>query len=259
MPQQFRDGLAPRDGAYPRCAPGRRAAPNLPGRRLAVYLSGGHFKPEAILSRAAALLELSEGEFAGDLGWYQPLESLADSFYPSQHEIGYLQAAALVKFMVNTWDWEAFNAFYRDIHPHTSGSHAQAIDVALRAHFDLSFSELEKIFLEELSRQEVKSEDLLDLSLTVEFYESVRRYQQHLDPSAYFMTAWLPDRSEMQRRGIVADFVRRPSAPANIILEGMLVDAHQHLLAGRYAAAELALANLQVELDRQILEAALAY
>ena len=226
---------------------------------LAVYLSGGHYKPEAILARAAALLEINEGEFAGSTGWYKPLEPLADSFYPAQHEIGYLQAAALVKFMVNTWGWEAFNAFYRDIHPHPSGSHAQAIDAALQVHFDLSFSQLEQMLLEELGRQEVTQEDIQDVRLTIEFYESVRRYQQYMDPSAYFMTAWLPDRAEMRERGIVADFVRRPTAPANIILEEMLVDAHQHLLAGRYEATEMALANLQVELERQILEATMAY
>ena len=238
---------------------GGELRPTLLVEGLAVYLSGGHFKPEAILARAAALLEIDEGEFAGDMGWYQPLESLADNFYPAQHEIGYLQAAALVKFMISTWGWEAFNDFYRDIHPHPSGSHARAIDQALQYHFKLSFSQLEQMFLEELSRQEVTAEDIHDIQLTIEFYESVRRYQQHLDPSAYFMTAWLPDRREMQERGLVADFVRRPSAPANIILEEMLVDAHQHLVARRYETAGLVLANLHVELDNQVLHPAPVY
>jgi hypothetical protein len=238
---------------------GGELRPTLLVEGVAVYLSGGHFKPEPILSRAAALLELSGGEFTGDMGWYLTLESLADDFYPAQHEIGYLQAAALVKYMVNAWGWEAFEAFYRDIRSHPSGSHAIMIERALQKHFQVSFSQLEEMFLEELKRQKVTSEDIQDVRLTVEFYESVRRYQQHLDPSAYFMTAWLPDRNEMRERGIVADFVRRPAAPANIILEGMLVDAHQHLLAGRYQAAELALANLQVELDSQILETAQTY
>lgn len=225
---------------------------------LAVYLSGGHFKPEAILSRTAALLEIQDGEFAGDMGWYLPLETLADNFYPAQHEIGYLQAGALVKFMINTWGWEAFDAFYRDIHPHPSDSHARAIDTALQAHFDIDLSQLEEQFLDELDRQPVTSRDIQDLRLTVGYYESVRRYQKHLDPSAYFMTAWLPDRGEMQKRGIVADFVRRPFSPPNIRLEEMLVEAYHHLLDGRYAEAEVELANLQVELERQILEAALA-
>jgi hypothetical protein len=238
---------------------GGELRPTLLVEGLAVYLSGGHFKPEPILPRAAALLEIQDGEFAGDRGWYQPLETLADNFYPAQHEIGYLQAAALVKFMVNTWGWEAFNDFYRDIRPHPSDSQARAIDEALQAHFDLRLSQLEGMFLEELARQEFTGDDIQDVRLTVEFYESVRRYQQHLDPSAYFMTAWLPDRDEMRQRDIVADFVRRPMDPANIILEEMLVDAHQHLVDGRYQAAEMVLANTRVDLERYIMETDPAY
>jgi hypothetical protein len=226
---------------------------------LAVYLTGGHFKPEAMLSRAAALLELSGGELEKEMGWYKPLIPLTDNFYPSQHEIGYLQGAALVKFMVQTWGWEAFSVFYRDIQPHSSGSQSGAIDAALQAHFDMSFSELEQKFLEELKRQEVRPEHIQDVRLTVDFYDSVRRYQQHLDPSAYFMTAWLPDRGEMQARGVVADFVRRPVEPANIILEEMLVDAHRHLMEERFEAAELVLGNLHAELDAQVYEPMPAY
>lgn len=77
----------------------------------------------------------------------------------------------------------------------------------------------------------------------------MRRYQQQLDPSAYFMTAWLVDRREMQERGIVADYVRRPTAAENILLEEMLVDAHQRLISGDYSGTELALGNISAALD----------
>ncbi len=79
---------------------------------LAVYLSGGHFKPEPLMLRAAVLLEM---------GGYLPLDKLANNFYPSQHESGYLEAGALVEYMVETWGWETFSAFYRDIHPGPEG------------------------------------------------------------------------------------------------------------------------------------------
>ena len=46
---------------------------------LAVYLTGGHFKPEPLGPRAAALL---------DLGWYIPLTTITDDFYNQQHDIG---------------------------------------------------------------------------------------------------------------------------------------------------------------------------
>jgi hypothetical protein len=216
---------------------------------LAVYLSGGHFKPEPILPRAAALLLLSNQNSNSELGWYKELIPLTDDFYPAQHEIGYLQAAALVEFMIDTWGWDGFFTFYRDIQPHPSESQAQAIDLALLKHFEVSFVELEQMFLEELRRQEVTVGDIQDVRLTVEYYDSVRRYQQELDSSAYFMTAWLVDRRVMQERGIVADYVRRPMAPENVLLEEMLVEAHRHLVNGDYAAANLALEYVNAELD----------
>jgi hypothetical protein len=225
---------------------------------MAVYLSGGHFKPEEILPRAAALLQLPSSDAESELGWYVELASLAENFYPSQHEIGYLQAAALVDFMVRTWGWEDFTSFYRDIHPHPSGSQVQAMEVALQKHFEIDFAQLEQMFLDELRRQPVTPQHVQDVRLTVAFYDSVRRYQQILDPSAYFMTAWLLDWREMQERGIVADYVRRPVAPENILLEEMLLEAHQHLISSAYGEAELALEDLQTKLDELLLAADLA-
>ena len=88
---------------------------------LAVYLTGGHFKPEPLAPRAAALLPPEVGcrqdpKRVCGLGWYIPLTRLVEDFYQEQHEIGYLQAGALVEFMVENWGWEAFFEFYRDIH-----------------------------------------------------------------------------------------------------------------------------------------------
>ena len=85
--------------------------PSLLVEGLAVYETGGHFKKEPLMPRAAALLPGETG-----LGWYIPLAELADNFYLSQHEIGYLEGATLIEYMVNTWGWDAFSSFYRDIH-----------------------------------------------------------------------------------------------------------------------------------------------
>ncbi len=73
---------------------------------LAVYLTGGHFKPEPLGPRAAALL---------DLGWYISLSNVANDFYNQQHDIAYLEAGSLVKYLVETYGWSAFNQFYRTI------------------------------------------------------------------------------------------------------------------------------------------------
>ncbi len=228
---------------------GGELRPSMLVEGLAVYLTGGHFKPEPLIPRAAALLEPVEQEAGLGLGFYLPLEPLSDDFYRSQHEIGYLQAGALVEYMVETWGWEAFSDFYRDIHPHPSGESSQAIDAALRQHFDLSFAQLEERFQEAL-RQQVVTPDLYDdVRLTVEFYDTARRYQQALDPSAYFLTAWLPSAREMREREIVADYLRHPTEIENLTLETLLVTADEHLRAGRYVQSERSLDAVNAVLD----------
>jgi hypothetical protein len=211
---------------------------------LAVYLSGGHFKPEPLMPRAAALL---------DLNLYLPLRPLADDFYPSQHEIGYLEAGALVEFMVDAWGWQGFSDFYRDIHPGPEGARqSQAISAALRQHFELSFDDLEERFLQALRAEQVTEDSRQDVRQTVRLYDAVRLYQQTLDPSAYFMTAWLPDGEQMRQRGIVADYLRHPESMDNLVVEAMLVSADAYLREGDYAQAgkyldaiELTLALIQ--------------
>jgi hypothetical protein len=220
---------------------GGELRPSLLVEGLAVYLTRGHFKIEPLLPRAAALLEL---------GWYLPLLPLSDDFYASQHEVGYLQAAALIQYMVNTWGWPAFSDFYRDIHPHPSGRHSDAIDAALQQHYGLTFAQLEHRFLAELHRLHLLPDMQADLRLSVLYYETVRRYQQALDPSAYFLTAWLPDGETMRERGLVADYLRRPQEPDNLALEQQLVQADAHLLAGDYQQAE----RLLVEINRTLAE-----
>lgn len=219
--------------------------PSLFVEGLAVYLSGGHFKEEPLLPRAAALLEPE----LGGLGLYIPLEELADDFYKAQHEVGYLQGAALVEFMVGEWGWEAFSAFYRDIHPHPSGSQARAIDSALQEHLEMSFDDLERLFLETLEGISVTHESREDVRLTVGFYETVRRYQQAIDPSAYFLSAWMPDNQQMRERGIVADYRRSPAASENLALEALLIEADADLQAGRFEEVESGLQAVNAVLE----------
>jgi hypothetical protein len=76
----------------------------------------------------------------------------------------------------------------------------------------------------------------------------VRRYQQMLDPSAYFLTAWLPGGEQMRQRGIVADYLRRPSTPENIAIEELLVRVDKELRAGNYTEAEKALLKVNEKL-----------
>ncbi len=214
--------------------------PSLLVEGMAVYLSEGHFKKEPLQSRAAALI---------DLGWYMPLTELADSFYTLQHEIGYLEGGALVDFMIKRYGWEAFSDFYRGIHPPSSDSQSEAIDTALQEHFDLTFQELEGSFIAELKRRHINPDMRADLILSVNYYEAVRRYQLLLDPSAYFLTAWLPAGEEMRERGIVADYLRRPENPQNLEIVDLLVELDQQIRAGNYLQAEKSLHLVDLKLD----------
>jgi len=214
--------------------------PDILKEGLAVYLSDGHFKKESLRPRAAALI---------DLGWYLPLRQLVDSFYTSQHEIGYLQAAALIDYLVTVYGWDGFNAFYRDLHSAPGGTQSEALETALKIHFEVSLAELEKDFITFLRQQAVDDLSRTDLRLTVTFYETVRRYQRELDPSAYFLNAWLPNVPVMRQRGITADLLRRPTSVIHRRIEDLLVSGDANLRAGNYAAAEMDLRTVNLILD----------
>lgn len=228
---------------------GGELRPSLLVEGLAVYLSGGHFRPEPLMPRAAALLPTWGTPARAGLGWYIPLQTLADNFYRSQHEIGYLQAGALIEFMVDTWGWEKFSAFYRGIQPHSSGSQAQAMDSALQAQLGLTLDELEARFTRALRSLPADETFLTDVRLSVQYYDSVRRYQQRFDPSAYFLTAWLVDTAEMRQRGIVADYLRYPAALTNLTLETMLASAGENLQDGQYGSLEAYIEAVNAVLD----------
>lgn len=197
---------------------------------LAVYLSGGHFKTEPLGPRAAALL---------DLDWYIPLETLANDFYNQQHDIGYLEAGALVQYLVETYGLGTFNEFYRTI-PAPDGvtTDRDVIDASLQESYGITFANLETAYLDYLHTQPITDDIRADLRLTVVFFDTLRRYQSVLDPSAYFLTAWLPNGDEMRQRGIVADFTRYPGGLDNLLVEALLRRARLDLFSGKYEGAE---------------------
>jgi hypothetical protein len=189
------------------------------------------------MPRAAALLE-------SYLNWYIPIITLADDFYASQHEIGYLEGASLIEYMVNTYGWEAFSAFYRDIHKIQDQSESDAIDAALKVHFSISFAQLEQNYLTALSQEQDTLSWVEDVRLTVTYFDTMRRYQQLLDPSAYFRTAWLLDNKTMRERSIVADYLRHPHTPQNLALETLFITAGQQMSTEQFSEASQTLEEI---------------
>jgi len=198
-----------------------RTRPVMMTEGLAVYVAGGHFKAEPLDTRAAGLLALNR---------YVPLAELANTFYTAQHEVGYLEAAAFIQYLVAQYGWPSFRQMYGSFN--SAPSDAQMLDAALRGEYGKSLSVLEADWLAHLRALPPNPTQVDDLRLTIALYDTLRRYQKLDDPSAYFLTAWLPDGSEARKRGLVADFIRHPDGPDNITLETMLVAASQALNAG---------------------------
>ncbi len=192
---------------------------------LAVYLTGGHYVPEPVVLQAAILTRD---------GGYLPLERLAEDFYSHQHEESYLEAASLVAYIVQTWGWDGFNQFYRDIHLSSGQTAGQAMDAALQRHFGISLQDLNLKLENWLIGQPVLPDMRNDLNTMIDFFDAVRNYQQEMDPSAYFRQVWLPDPAEMRKRGIVADYLRGPNDSLHHKLEAILKSAGQSWKNGQY-------------------------
>jgi hypothetical protein len=218
--------------------------PTIMTEGLAVYVAGGHFQTEPLEPRAAALLALDR---------YIPLKTLADSFYASQHETSYLETGSFIQYLVDQYGWKRFKAMYASFRP--APSDAQMLDAGLQAQYGQGLTTLEAEWLAYLRSLPPDPAQVDNLRLTIALYDTIRQYQQLADPSAYFLTAWLPDGPSARQRGIVADSVRHPASPHDIALETMLVAAGQALAAGADDQTRTLLAGVNVALDAGSLDA----
>lgn len=199
---------------------------------IAVYVSGGHYKPEPIPERAAALLPL---------GAYIPLADLADNFRARQHEIAYLEAAGLIAYLVEQHGWESFLELYA---LEFDGSPSEWLDQGFQHIYDMSLEEVEAGFLEWLEVQDLEHQ-AEDLRLTIALFDTIRRYQLLY---AHYQEA-LPAFPEAASRDMTAEFVREPTSPENIALEAMFMEARESLEDGRYADAEALIEQVEAVLD----------
>lgn len=219
-----------------------QGAPALLREGLAVWAAGGHFKPEPIPERAEALVRI---------GRYIPLERLVQDFYQQQHEIGYLEGAALVAYLVQARGWGTFEEFYRSLGS-CKGTPAEVLDAALTAHYGAGLAVTEQAFLRWLQAHPPTSHQVQDVRLTLYLFDTIRRYQQAYDPEAFFLSGWLPDAAEGARRGMVADFLRHPRTARHIALETMLIAAREALQAGAFNQAEALLDSVNQVLEEGV-------
>jgi hypothetical protein len=201
----------------------------------AVWAAGGHYKPEALDQRASALVTINE---------YIPIATLANDFYPVQHEIGYLEAGGLVKYLVDTYGWSVYRDFYSGVTLEDSASPAAALDRGFQTHYGKSLSTMEAEWLAYLSQIEVSESAITDLATTIRFYNVMRHYQTIYDPTAHFLNAWLPYPYDVIEKGNPADLTGHPREEINITLETMLVAADEAMRDGDYNRANIILESI---------------
>ncbi len=203
--------------------------PSLLSEGLAVYVAGGHYKPEPLLERAAAL---------DSLGLYVPLPELANTFWAQQHEVAYLEAGAFTAYLIETYGLDRFFELYQ-----LTGVSADRpsgwLDAAVQRVYDVGLTELEGEFLEDLGER-VPGAQAEDVRLTVGLYDAIRLYEALYAP---YQEA-LPDAQEALAAGQTAEFMREANHPYNIAFETLFVEAQTALADGLYEDADALLQTI---------------
>ena len=206
--------------------------PSLLAEGIAVYLSGGHYRDGDPLLRAFALVKLDR---------YIPLETLANDFYSHQHEIAYMEAAALVAYLTDAWGWEAFLDFYFNLEEGQSA--LDTISAGLEEWTGMDLGQLEDQLLSYLNSLEPDENVISDVRLTIEVYDMIRRYQTGVIPSAHYQTAWWPPIERMLEMGITEDYGQGEKSPLNIIIENRFIRIQEAFAMENYE-------RIQDELDK---------
>lgn len=207
---------------------------------LAVWVSGGHYKTDDLDQRAAALVRTE---------MYVPLADLINDFYPTQHEVGYSEAAGLINYLVAQKGWETFRAFYIDVTQDDASTLAEAVDMNMLTYYGKSLAQIETEWLAYLNSLPWDDTAVADLQTTIRYYDTVRRYQSLYDPTAYFLIAWLPTPKDVEAKGNTADLTRHSQEELNVVLEVMFQSADQSLRAGDFPTANALLDSINRVLD----------
>ena len=209
---------------------------------VSVWAAGGHYEEQDLQRRAAALLAINE---------YIPLAELANNFYPSQHEIGYLEAGAFVDYLVGQYGWPDVREFYSNTSISDGATEADALDANLRRYFDMSLAEMEAAWLANLAAIAPGEVEIANLRSTIRYFETARAYQKLHDPTAYFRTAWLPNPADIVESGNTADFTRQPDTEVNFTVELMLRSAKEAIGNQNFERANVLLDSLERYLNRE--------
>lgn len=217
---------------------------------LAVYLSGGHYRPEPPTFHLSTLRAA---------GLAIPLTKLVRNFYTHQHEIGYLEAASLVAFVEAAHGREGLRTL-------CSASAAEREDEdelarltrALQALGYADVDSFERAWWAWAERDAPTPRADEALRALTALVDTMRAYQAAYDPVAYYLSGVLYDPAWGETHGITADFVRAPRDADAVALELLLVQAMRAYESGHLERAGALTAEVQAVLREGFPAAGLA-
>ena len=180
---------------------------------MAVYLTGGHYRLDALARKTATLVES---------GRYIPLATLAQDFYLHQHEIGYLEAGALITYIVDQFGWESVATLCQATQATEAEGEVARLEAGLRELSGFDLPEFERRWTWWLHAMPSTARESAALSAKIHLMESLRAYQAAYDPTAHFLNAMLFSPEAAEQRGLTANFVRRPRTAEPIAVELLL-------------------------------------
>jgi len=223
-------------------------APSMVREGLAVMLAGGHYRPESLRGKAAALLVMPQ---------YLPVRTLVEDFYTHQHEVAYLEAGALVSYLLDRVGWEALPAFCEAASDDTlagagDGARWEAALKAVGLADTAAFESAWHAWLLQGKAPSAAAATVEAFELELRLMDAMRAYQLLHDPAAHFLEGILFSPAEAERLGITADFVRRPRNVSAIAYELVLALAQEAATAGDTALLGLLLADIESGLEGRV-------
>jgi hypothetical protein len=176
------------------------------GEGVATWVAGGHYHKEPLDVLASTLV-------AENADLYIPLTTLETDFYDQQHEIAYLEGAALTQYLITKYGLDSFKRLL-------------ATPTAPAPIYGKSWAQLEQDWRAALAAIPHTADDVQAVRLRVRYYDAMRRYEEARDPAARTLPdqpppTWGPD--------LIATFLHPSADPANIALEQKLTTAGRAL------------------------------
>jgi len=187
---------------------------------LAVYIAGGHYKPEPLAERAAALY---------DLGYYVPIGQ-----FLGQHELDYLYSAALLTYIDDTYGKDAVWKFLTADNDPTDGQPGP-IEAAIQNTFSISPDQFNEGFRTWLQDHDPGTQ-LDDLRLTIKLQDLRRQYQDTYVPAPYLLLG--NGMRDLTRPEFLPLIIREPQTPANTAIELLIENGQKAIVSGDYLTAE---------------------